>query len=66
MVLEGNIDISICSLISLLYMKQTGQFGVNFQDYFANSMAVLMLGALLYTPVHALIRALQYSKQLKT
>ena len=57
-ILEGNIDILFCALISILHVKDTHSLGPKFQDQFSNVFAVLMLSVLAYAPVHALYKAL--------
>lgn len=66
LVLEGNIDILLCSLISLLYVKRNNwQIGDKFQDKVSNVFALLMLLSLLYAPFHALIRVKNFLKAQK-
>ena len=57
-VLEGNIDIFICSLLAIINSRNNKSLGDKFQDKFSTVYAYLFLGLLLYAPVHALFRAL--------
>lgn len=62
LVLEGNIDILLCALISVVYMNNTDSFGEKFQDKLSNGFGILMMLALAYAPVHALMRAIQFKR----
>ena len=57
-ILEGNIDIFINALISILNVENSRSLGGKFWDVFSNLLGCVMLLVLAYAPLHSLYRAL--------
>jgi hypothetical protein len=64
-VLEGSIDIFFWCLISLFYAQDANSIGEKVQDKFSTVFAIVMSVLLAYSPIHALIRAIQFRKLLR-
>jgi hypothetical protein len=61
-ILEGNIDISIWTLISSIYVKRHGIGMPHFSDVFSNLFAFVMLLLLACAPVYLLFRTMKFHK----
>ena len=63
--MEGNIDILLNALISIVYIKKTRSLGAKFSDIISNIFGFIMLLVLCYAPFHALFRAWQLHRHQK-
>ena len=63
--LEGNIDILICALISIINSRKNDSLGDKFSDKFSNVLAYIFLVFLFYAPIHAILRVLYLNRLLK-
>ena len=56
LVLESGINILLWVLIALIHASKHG-FGLKHSDRFSNTLAIIMLIALMISPAHMIIRA---------